>query len=198
MPGAAVVRVVKRRRYPIQDPIATIPLIIRSPLISVRGGRGFGLDPLVPGVRVKLGTAQESDEGYTEFPCYVHRQAARRGDRAHDGYPGHEALLHDLEAAATADHDDVVAQGQPSLQECPADELVCGVVAAHVLLEGDEVAFCIEERRRVQPSCRLEESLRPSELLRQGVDGLWGDHWSRRDHGAAAQLELLQARLAAD
>src|SRR5918998_3361611 len=181
-----------RPPYPCSLGLPSKPVVYSNPRSR------SGVNPLAPTIYVEPFASQETNEGHVESPRHVHREAARGGDRAHDGHPGREALLQDLEAAATADHDDVVAQGQPSLQERPADELVCGVVASHVLLEGDEVASCIEERRRVQPSCRLEESLRPSELRRQGVDGLWGDHWSRRDHGAAAQLELLQARLAAD
>src|SRR3712207_607149 len=43
----------------------------------------------------------------------------------------------------------------------------------------------------------LEESLRLPEFSWQGIDGLCGDHRSRWDHGAAAQLELFEARLAA-
>src|SRR5215211_4193705 len=70
-----------------------------------------GTNPVKPGVYIKSVTTQETDERHVEPSAHVHRQAARRGDRAHDGHPGHEALLQDLEAAAAADHDDLGAQG---------------------------------------------------------------------------------------
>src|SRR5918998_1556543 len=127
---------------------------------------GFELDPLGSGVHVELATAQEPDEGHPKLPSHVYRQAARRGDGAHDGHPGHETLLHYLVAATSAHHDYVVSQRQASLQERPADELVGGVVTADVLPEGDELSPRVEERRRVQPTRRLEEPLLRPELLR--------------------------------
>src|SRR3712207_7445615 len=96
---------------------------------------GFEPDPLRSGVHVELATAQEPDEGHPKLPSHVHRQAARRGDGAHDGHPGHETLLHYLVAATSAHHDYVVSQRQTSFQERPADELVGGVVTADVLPE---------------------------------------------------------------
>src|SRR5215211_915441 len=156
-----------------------------------------GANPVKPRVDIKSVTAQETHERHVEPSGHVHRQAARRGDRAHDGHPGHEALLQDLEAAAAADHDDVPAQRQPPLQERPPYELVGGVVASHVLSERDQVPLRVEERRRVQAARHLEEPLRLPELLRQGVDSLRSNLRTRWDHGAAAQLELLQALLAA-
>src|SRR3712207_4561657 len=154
-------------------------------------------NPFAPTIYVESVASQEPDERHIEAPRHVHRQAARSGDRAHDGHPGREALFRSLEAAAAADHDDVVAQRQSPLQERPPDELVGRIVAADVFPEREEVALGVEEGGRVQPARRLEEPLRLPELLRQGIDGLRRDLRSRRDHGTAAQLQLLQALLAA-
>src|ERR671920_2502248 len=79
----------------------------------------------------------------------------------------------------------------------PTDELVGCVVTAHVLSKRHQLALPVEERRRVQPARRLEKALCLPKLLRQRVDLLWRYLRSRRYHGAAAQLQLLQARLAA-
>src|SRR5215217_6051617 len=158
---------------------------------------GFELNPLGPGVDVEPVAAQKSDEGHPEFTGHIHRQAARRGDRADDGHTGREALLQDLEAAAPADHDGVIPQRQSSLEESPPEELVGRVVAPHVFPEGYEISLRAEVRRRVQPAGSLEETLRLAQLLGEDVDRLRRHLRSRRDHGAPAELELLQARLAA-
>src|SRR5215212_480105 len=109
---------------------------------------GFELNPLGPGVDVEPVAAQKSDEGHPEFTGHIHRQAARRGDRADDGHPGREALLQDLEAAAPADHDGVVPEWRASLEESPPEELIGRVVAPHVFPESYEFAVRVEERRR--------------------------------------------------
>src|SRR5215218_6788535 len=85
---------------------------------------GSGANPLRHTIYVESIISQETYEGHVELPRHVYREAARRGDGAHDGHPGCKTLLQDLVAAAAAHHDDVPSQGQPPLQECPADELV--------------------------------------------------------------------------
>src|SRR5829696_8965405 len=159
--------------------------------------RPLELYTVSPGVDVEPAPAQEPDEGHPELPGHVDGEAARGGDGAHDRSAGHQGLLQDLEAAATADHDYVLRQRQPALQKRPADELVRGVVPSDVLPERDELSFLIEERRRVQAARRVEEPLRLPEFVRQGVDGLWLNQRTRRDDRATTQLQLLEACLAA-
>src|SRR5215211_2601916 len=130
---------------------------------------------LVPGVHVEAAFAQEAHQRHTELPGHVHREAARGGDGAHEGYARREALLQDLEAAATADHDDMPRERQPVFQKRPSDELVRRVVTADVLSERDQVALLVEERRRVQATRRVEESLRFAQLCGQGVERLGGN-----------------------
>src|SRR3712207_1308407 len=110
-----------------------------------------GVNPLAPTIYVEPFASQETNEGHVESPRHVHREAARGGDRAHHGHPCREALLQDLEAAAPADHDDVIAQGQPPLEKRPSEELVGGVVAADVLPQRYELPLRVEIGRA---SCR--------------------------------------------
>src|SRR5918998_2434550 len=180
-----------RPPYPCSLGLPSKPVVCSNPRSR------SGINPLGRTIYVEPFASQETNEGHVESPRHVHREAARGGDRAHDGHPGREALLQDLEAAAPADHDDVIAQGQPPLEKSPSEELVGGVVAADVLPQRHEPPLRVEERGSVQPARRLEEPLRLTQLLRQGVDGLCGYLRSGWDHGAPAQLELLQASLAA-
>src|SRR5829696_3282692 len=89
----------------------------------------------------------------------------------------------------------MVVKRHPAFEQRPPDKFVGGVVAAYVLLEGYKVSLRVEERRRVQPTCRLEESLRLSELAWQRVDHLCRNLRSCRGHRATAQFQLFEARL---
>src|SRR6185295_5536322 len=85
-----------------------------------------------------------------------------------------------------------------ALAECPADELVQGVVAAHVLTGGEQPAGGVEEGRGVEAAGRGEEPLRFPEPDRQRRDHLrrnlrprWNGPWNPQPQG-------VEPRLAAD
>src|SRR5947209_8017460 len=148
-------------------------------------------------IYVEAFASEETHQRYTELPGHLDGQATRSGDRAHYGYFCGQTLLQDLEAAAAAHHHDMLREWQSSFEQRPSDELVGGVVPPDVLLERQEVTCRVEERCCVQPTRGFEEPLRLPELLRQRVEHLRRKLRSRRYHGTAAQLELLQARFAA-
>src|SRR5215211_6483540 len=109
----------------------------------------FETNPIRPGVYVEPSPAQEPDEGHTELPGHVDSEAARGGDGAHEGGPGGQALLQDLEAAASADQDDVIGERQPPFEQRPPDELVRRVVPTYVFPQREKLSCVVEEGRRV-------------------------------------------------
>src|SRR5712691_4622422 len=74
-------------------------------------------DAFPPRIDVEALAAQEPDERDAEFAGQGHREAARCRDRADDRDAGHEGLLQDLEAAASADHQHAGAERQASRRE---------------------------------------------------------------------------------
>ena len=83
------------------------------------------------------------------------------------------------------------------LQHRPAHQLVEGVVAAHVLPDGDQLTLGGEQAGGVQAAGRLEDALGPAQPLRQRVQHLDGDRRSASEHLGAPQLEGVERRLAA-
>ncbi len=77
------------------------------------------------------------------------------------------------------------------------DEFVERVVPPDVLAEGDQLATRGEERRRVEPTGRLEHALRAAERLRQRGDDRARDDGPVGD-GLTVLFHLVERRLAAE
>src|SRR5215211_8625020 len=187
-----LVRLVRLFRYSTHDLLVGGISTHTSSVVLVLSWKpwffGLGSNPLIPGLHVEPALAQEAHEGHPELPGDVDGEAARGGDGANEGHARHQALLQDLEAAAPADHDDVIRERQPAFQERPPYELVRRVVPPHVFPQREKIPSCGEQRRRVQPTRRFEEPLRLPQLLRQGVDGLGQYLGPGRHDRAAAQF----------
>src|SRR3989304_4316542 len=122
-------------------------------------------------VHVEPLPAGEADEGHPELPGEVHREARRGADGADDRNPRHEGLLHDLEAPAPAHLEDRVRERDGVPEDLLADDLVDGVVAAHVLPDADDLPVGGEEARRVEAARLREDRLGLPEPRGQGPPG---------------------------
>src|SRR5579859_3980659 len=93
------------------------------------GGRAPGLDfdPLRVRVDVEVVLAEEAHERDPEFPRHLDGEARRGRDGADNGHARHHRLLHDLEARAAADHENVMVEWGTVLEQHVADGLVDGV-----------------------------------------------------------------------
>src|SRR5262249_13002660 len=99
------------------------------------------------GVDVQSPGPQKADQGHAVGQGELDREAGWRGYRGHRGDPRRERLLHDLEARAATDHQDVPAQRHIAAEQHVADDLVDGVMPAHVLSHDQQLPGPVEERR---------------------------------------------------
>lgn len=67
-------------------------------------------------VDVEFVAAEEPDQGEVEVVSEVDGEAAGGGDGGEDGDASGDAFLGDFEAAATADEDDAVVEGEFAFQ----------------------------------------------------------------------------------
>src|SRR5215469_9775381 len=93
-------------------------------------------DALGPRVDVEALAAHEAEERDARLSRRLDGEAGRRAHRGDDREAGQGGLLEELEAGATAQHEDTVAQRQSTVHQRGADELVDGVVTSHVLANG--------------------------------------------------------------
>ena len=149
------------------------------------------------GVHVAAPVADEPDDRHPEPLPRLDGERGRRAHRAHDGDPRHGGLLHDLERRPSAHLQDVARQGQPARQQLLADHLVDGVVPAHVLTQGDELALRGEQPGRVQTPGPREDLLSGPQPLRQRDEHV-GGHLGSGGDGSASHLHVVERRLAAD
>ena len=96
-----------------------------------------------------------SDMGTSGFPVTTCDNA----DRGDDGNARGERLLQQLEAGAPAQEQHAIGQGQPSLHEAVADELVERVVTPDVLAQRQDAPVGVEEPGRVQSAGARERLL---------------------------------------
>ena len=87
--------------------------------------------------------------------------------------------MQDLEAGTTADHDDAIAPGQFTAQQGGPNQLVQGIVSAHIFLEREQRTIGIKQRCCVQPPCFLEYALSRAQFIGQLVEGLNAEGWPR-------------------
>jgi hypothetical protein len=115
------------------------------------------LDPLEPGVDVNLSPRKKP---MRVMPNRLATSTARllgRGDRAHDGHAGVEALLQDLVAAPPADQDDVLGERHLPSRSAQPNSLSVALWRPTSSRSATRFPFRVEERRGVQPARRLEE-----------------------------------------
>src|SRR5262245_37396361 len=86
----------------------------------------------------------EADDGDASELRQLEGQGRDAGNRRHEREARRIGLLYDLEAHPAAHLEGVMRQGEQPLEESPADDLVDGVVAAHVLLEVEHLALLVE------------------------------------------------------
>src|SRR4028118_1055213 len=103
--------------YPYPTGILVFPFLLPANLWKLRASPYLRLreDSFMPTIYIEASASQEADQGHPELPGYVHSEAARGGDGAHDGHPGGQALLQNLETAAPADHHHVIREREPPL-----------------------------------------------------------------------------------
>src|SRR5215204_6185299 len=120
--------------------------------------------PLRPAVHIKPVAAEKPHQRHAEALGEVDGQAAGGGDGAEDGDAGGEGFLGDLEAAAAADHQEVIGEGEDAFEEGPADDFVDGVVAADVFPQRDKVSSRGEQGGGMETAGGGEETLGVPEL----------------------------------
>ena len=98
----------------------------------------------------------KADEGDAEFSGQVDGQARRCADGDDDGNGCAKCFLEQFEAGAAAEDDDVTVGGKGVGEQAGADELVHGVVTAHVFAQFDELAILVEEAGGVNSSGFVE------------------------------------------
>src|ERR1019366_4964757 len=115
--------------------------------------------PLLPCIYDEPPASQESDQRHLEFPSQPYRQTRWRGNRSQQWYSRHQTLLHDFKSAPSADQHQPVAQIVFVVQQCPAHQLVHGVVASHVLAHLDQLSLIVKQRRAMQSTSTAEDGL---------------------------------------
>lgn len=88
---------------------------------------------VVPGVADKPLAAQKADEGEAEFRGQLDGQARGGRDARHDGEAGDQGFLDDFKAPAAAHEQQTILEWEALFHQGPADQLIDGIVATHVL-----------------------------------------------------------------
>ena len=118
---------------------------------------------------------------------------------ARTGIPAMTGLLHQFETGAAADHQNVVREREAVVKVGAADQLVDGVVAAHVFTDQHEVARGGEKPARVQAASTIEDLLRLRGVwLAARDDGFRDPRHITRKNGATCRLDGLDGGFSAD
>lgn len=117
------------------------------------------LNAMGPVVDVAAVFSEEPDKRKVEPASDVDSKAARGGDGAEDRDAGGDAFLGELEACPTTHEDHTAVSGETSIQHCPAEQFVEGVVAADVFAHGHQGAVRVEERGRMETTGAIKEPL---------------------------------------
>jgi hypothetical protein len=110
-------------------------------------------------------TAEEADEGLAGIVGEVDGEAAGGGDGGDEGDAGSEGFLNHLEGDAAAEEQDVVIERQEVVHERMTEDLVEGVVTAHIFAGDDEVAFEVKNGAGVQAASFGKGLLGGAELV---------------------------------
>jgi hypothetical protein len=120
----------------------------RSALIGAglgdEGSTAFAAKTISAGVDVHPTRSEKADERLPTGGSEINGQARWSGDGCDHWDPGRESFLHHLERDASAEQQDAVAQWEAVLEQCPADQLIQRIVAAHILARGKQVTTQIE------------------------------------------------------
>src|SRR5580658_7739654 len=84
------------------------------------------------GVDIEAVIAKKTDQRHSEAQRGLDGEAGRSADGCQDGDAGHHRLLHQFEAGSAADHQQVIGERQAIVEIGSANQLIDGVVAAHV------------------------------------------------------------------
>ena len=104
---------------------------------------------------------------------------------------GHQRFLHQLEAGAAADEQQMIRERRVAGQHFGADQFIHRVVPAHVLPQKLKLALGREQRRRVQPAGSLKDRLRSPQGVGKTMNDAGFDHRRvARQHRAALHLHL--------
>src|SRR6202012_873137 len=109
----------------------------------------------------------EAHERQPRFGGEVGGQRRRGGHRREQRYAGQYRLLHQLERGPSADQQRAAAERELVVEQRPADDLVDGVVPAHVLAYREQRPGSVEQPRGVQPASGGEHLLRVPQPVRQ-------------------------------
>jgi len=115
-----------------------------SPLFVALGLDGFAAfdlgatdDAIWPRVDVGATVSHETHQGDAGVIGNLDGQGGGRSNGHHHWYPGHGGLLHQFEARPSREHQCTPGQRHQVLYHRPSNDLVHGVVSAHVLPDGD-------------------------------------------------------------
>ena len=116
-------------------------------------------------VNIHCFTAKEANEGLAGIASEVDGEAAGGGDGGDEGDASGEGFLDHLEGNAATEEQDVTVERQEAVHKRMAEDLVEGVVAAHVFAGDDEVAFEVKNGAGVQAASFGKGLLGGAELV---------------------------------
>jgi hypothetical protein len=135
--------------------------------VEMRLLRSVSEDVLLTVVDVAVPVAEEADEGDVEVFADLYGEAGGSADGSDHGDAAHECFLHELEAGASGEQEQCVAEGCAVGEKFSAEELVDGVVTAYVFAYDEQIAGGVEECGTVDSSRLSEEGLGFAETVRE-------------------------------
>ena len=116
-------------------------------------------------VNIHRAAAEEADERLPGLAGEVDGEAARSGNGRDEGDAGGEGFLDHLEGHAATQKQHMAVERQEVVHEHMAEDLVEGVVSAHILAGDDEVAFEVKDGTGMKAAGFGKRLLRGAELV---------------------------------